>query len=148
MRSLLRHGLVITLVALSGCKITGTPECLDLESGCGPHLGQGPDGMRVVGFPVMSVDSLSQGTLHVGETVMLRLVTFSAGGVDTSRTAAWSLPGTITSARITQGANGVGQLEAIAPGTIDLVTVDGLPSPIWWCDASLCARLTRVVIVP
>lgn len=139
----------LALVMLAGCKITGPHWCMEMEYGdCTSGQGEPIETMRVVGFPAERVDSMHQGLLEVGETVTLKLVLFSQTSADTPSPADWSLAGSVTAARVVRGANGAEQLEALAPGTVDRIVVNGQAMPIWSCGGYTCTKLTRIVISP
>jgi hypothetical protein len=141
--------LTAACVAVGGCNITEPHWCLEMEYGdCSGGPGTPPDTVRVVGFPAERVDSTDQGLLHVGETVTLKLVLFLQNGLDTSYTATWAIPGKTASVRVTQGANGAGHLEAIAPGSVNQIVVNGRALPVWSCGGYTCTQLSRIVVSP
>lgn len=141
--------LTAACVAVGGCNITGPHSCFEMEYGdCDGVQGTPPDTARVVGFPAERVDSTNQGLLHVGETVTLKLVLLSQSRSDTSYTATWAILGKTNSVRVTQGASGAGHLEAIAPGSVDQISVNGRALPMWSCADYTCRRLSRIVVSP
>ena len=139
----------LALLALTGCKITEPHWCLQMEYGdCSGGQGEPIETMRVVGFPPDRVDSMQQGFLRVGETATLKLVLFSQSSIDTSHTATWALDGSVTAARIARDATGAGQLEGVAPGTVEGIVVNGQALPIWSCGVNTCAKLSHIVVSP
>jgi hypothetical protein len=146
--------LMLTLVALGGCSITGPTFCFHAEPGdCDGGGGVGGDKpaaiIRVVGLPAERVDSLGQGLLRVGETVTVKVVPLGQSWADTSHyshTTTWAVD--VASARITRDENGVGQLTAMAPGSVDQIVADGRAFPLWLCSPSMCSPLARIVILP
>ncbi len=134
----------------SGCIVIGVGSC--------EPLGNGPASF-VVGFPAAKVDLGSSGSgyrgvLHVGDTVVFRLVRDAHGEVitarDTIRAVAWALTDS-TAARIIGAADGSGLLVTIAPGVVGAVRANGLQSDAYACEplngASTCLRVSVIDVV-
>jgi len=150
MRSIRWLAITAMLAALGGCQGTGTTGCFGMEPGdCGGFPATAPDVPRVFGFPSASVDPSSQGQMRVGDTVTLKLALFpGADTLYTSQTATWALASPTTVVRVTGDTHGAGYLEAIAPGTVDLIQVNGYAVPIWSCTGTACTQLSRIVVSP
>ena len=112
----------------------------------------------LVGFPPERVDrsvrvgSGFRGTLRVGDSVTLYLVTTYGPGssTDTTRTAlTWALSDSVA-AHVAPTAQGGGRITAVALGKVGTVLASGFPYGVFACGSPSagCDRVNEIVVVP
>jgi len=155
----MRRFAIGLLVFLAACKVTSEPFCLEID---GPCANTAQPGSFIFGFPYEKLDTRASvgggagyaGTLHVGDMVLLHLVSQPRGEVtqatDTVRSVGWGLTDSLA-AHIESLPNGVGRLTAIAPGRVGLILANG-SSQMWSCHtesfAFACSSVARIDVVP
>jgi hypothetical protein len=149
------------VLALTGCHLSESPWCLELDSPC-PGTSQGNFvTYHVVGFPADRVGSTQTQiggfplTFHVGETVTLYYVRvhgmLPVGSIptDTLRDVTWSVSPD-SAVRITTADDGSGVLTAIHEGSASWVLVNGEPQDKLACTQSgisgSCAPIATIVV--
>lgn len=149
-----------SLVALAGAAVLGGCDLdLDLfDDACiiGPCYSGGGGGYEtfVTGFPSGAVDRSTttpdggyRGRLTVGDTFTVQLVLRrgpNPGETDTLRVERWTVTDT-TVAGIAGRSWGAGLFTAKAPGAVG-IRADGLPYPMWACEAGGCSRVGEILV--
>ena len=146
--------VVPLLCACFDVPITGS--CGFFDASCSPTSTSLNVRVFISGFPSERVDRTTtagvdsyRGTLHVGDTVSLRLlVQIDSTAPSPVTIVKWELADSAI-AHVTSDSGGIGRLTAIAPGRLPALVANGTSREVVACYArNVCTTVTEIDVVP